>query len=439
MFFDETAWDQADTTLHKWKTNLFTTSTIQKITTLLSHKPIPPLKLYPPQKGSFNMIIRLQFTDNSSSIIRLPIPGYSVFPEEKVSAEVATMTFLKRTSIRIPEIYAVGNDTLLGPYIIMEYIDHEGDLVDALNTPTIPISDRPVLDPGIELPRLRSVYGQMGEMLLQLSKYEFEAIGCISQSGDGWVVKDPPLSIDMNELVQVGCVDPDDLPRGPFSSGAGYFLALAELHMVHLEAQRNDAVVSAEDCRIKYIARCLFRRLAREGRLGCFEGGFRLFCDDLRPANVLANGDTVVAAIDWEFTYAAPREFVFAPPCWLLLERPEYWEHGIDDWEVVYEGRLGVFLDELRRREDEGIRLGLLQEENRLSGWMRESWEKGDFWVSYAARRSWAFDIVYWARIDRRFFGEGTLEDRVALLTVEERDGMDGFVRKKLLEMEVGG
>ncbi|KAJ5339620.1 hypothetical protein N7452_006348 [Penicillium brevicompactum] len=441
MFFDETAWDRADDLLQGWKNKLFTTESIQRITDLLSHKASPPYRLFPPQKGSFNMVIRLQFTDTTSSIIRFPIPGYSIFPKEKVAAEVAVMRFLQNTSIRVPQIHIVDSDPILGPYIIMEYIEHDSDLVDALNTPTIPMTDRPILDPAIDESRLRYVYGQMGDLLLELTKHEFPSIGSLTQYQDEWVIKDRPLSINMNELVQVGCVDPDDLPHGPFESGAGYIATLAELHMTHLSAQRNDAIEDAEDCRIKYIARCLFRRLAREKRLTnpAFEGSFRLFCDDLRPANVLACKDSIAAAIDWEFTYAAPLGFVYAPPCWLLLERPEYWEAGIDDWECAYAKRLEVFLEELEEREEEKIREGLLREDKRLAGYMRKSWETGDFWVSYAARRSWAFDIVYWARIDRRFFGEGDLEDRVALLTQEERDGMDVFVSRKLHEMEIGG
>ena len=67
---------------------------------------------------------------------------------------------------------------------------------------------------------------------------------------------------------------------------------------------------------------------------------------------------------------------------------------------------------------------------------MKENWESGDFWVSYAARKSWAFDMIYWAKIDRRFFGEGNLDDRVKLLTPEDRDGIDGFVQRKLAEKE---
>ncbi|KAH8693842.1 hypothetical protein BGW36DRAFT_429873 [Talaromyces proteolyticus] len=186
--------------------------------------------------------------------------------------------------------------------------------------------------------------------------------------------------------------------------------------------------LSAEDCRRKYIARCLFRKLARDNRFCSFEHGpFKLFCDDFRPANVLADsqsGFKAVGAIDWEYTYAAPAEFVYSPPSWLLLERPEYWKEDLDNW------------TQLQKREQESIERGILTEDDRLSQRMLESWQTGDFWVYYAARRSWAFDMLYWAKIDRRFFGGGDLMDRFQLLTREERDSMDEFVQRKLLEKE---
>ncbi|KAJ5782409.1 hypothetical protein N7457_004183 [Penicillium paradoxum] len=448
MFFDEVAWDRCDDQLANWKASLFNQQAMRKITDLIiHHQNVPAAKLFPPQKGAFNMVIRLQFTDHSSSIIRFPIPGYSVFPEEKVQREVSVMTFLSQHStIRIPRILHHGmtddSPQCLGPFIIMEHIDNNADLVDALITPGLPDEDRPVLDPNISVHRLRSVYSEMAGLLLQVAKHTFPRIGCISFQ-EKWDVRHRPLSINMNELVQVGGVQPEDLPQTPFDSGTEYFLALAELHMTHLSSQRNDAIEDAEDCRMKYIARCLFRRLAREGRLCRYpDGPFRLFCDDLRPANVLADsncGYGIVGVIDWEFAYAAPAEFVYSPPCWLLLERPEYWEQGLDDWERAYEVRLEVFLQEMRVREEEEVRKGIIREEDQLSGYMRESWDSGGFWVSYAARRSWAFDIIYWERIDRRFFGEGELEDRVALLSVEEREGMEAFVRRKLEEKEEGG
>ncbi|GIJ89302.1 hypothetical protein Asppvi_008239 [Aspergillus pseudoviridinutans] len=100
---------------------------------------------------------------------------------------------------------------------------------------------------------------------------------------------------------------------------------------------RNDAIDSAEDCRRKLVARYLFCKLAREHRLterlASFDKGpFKLWCDDFRPANILMNEELkIVGVVDWEFAYAAPVEFSFGPPWWLLIEKPEYWPRGLDD------------------------------------------------------------------------------------------------------------
>lgn len=371
-------------------------------------------------------------------------------PEEKVQCEVAVMRFIERhTSIRVPHVLhydmADRSPAGLGPFIIMEYIENDSDLIDALNTPGLQDDDRCILDPSIHEDRLRSVYNDMADILLQLARKSFSEIGCITNQEDDdfddqWTVTHRTLTLNMNELVQLGGLPPHLLPQTTFKTASAYFLALAEMHMTHLSMQRNDAIESPEDCKRKYIARCLFRKLAREGRLCSFDHGpFKLFCDDFRPANVLANsqnGFKAVGAIDWEFSYAAPVEFVYSPPSWLLLERPEYWKGGLDEWTQIYERRLTVFLQELQEKEHELVERGLLTEDDRLSHHMRGSWENGDFWVCYAARRSWAFDMLYWAKIDRRFFGDGDLEDRFNLLTSEERDALDTFVRRKVAEKD---
>jgi len=73
---------------------------------------------------------------------------------------------------------------------------------------------------------------------------------------------------------------------------------------------------------------------------------------------------------------------------------------------------------------------------------MRESWETGRFWLSYAARKSWAFDALFWEFLDERFFG--TRENRVPraklwktrlhLLSEAEKIGMEPFVERKMEE-----
>jgi hypothetical protein len=77
-----------------------------------------------------------------------------------------------------------------------------------------------------------------------------------------------------------------------------------------------------------------------------------------------------------------------------------------------------------------------------LSRYMRESWQTGRFFLSYAVRKSWAFDAMYWSFLDERFFGDRdssvTKDDlwktRVHLLSEEEREAMEPFVKRKIEE-----
>lgn len=102
-----------------------------------------------------------------------------------------------------------------------------------------------------------------------------------------------------------------------------------------------------------------------------------------------------------------------------------------------------TFLKALADREDESISRGQLQEDERLSNPMRESWECGDFWIVYAARCNFAFDAIYWQKIDQRFFGPTTCSDyddawkeRLDLLSDQDKSDMEELVARKLEEME---
>lgn len=215
--------------------------------------------------------------------------------------------------------------------------------------------------------------------------------------------------------------------------------------MEHLKHQRNDAVESRDDCIRKYLARLIFQNLADENRLTSpahENGPFKVWCDDLRPANVLVGTELQISAVlDWEFTYVAPAEFSFAPPWWLLLRQPEYWPEGLEDWERVYEGRLETFLKVMREAEDTAIVSGMLQEEQRLSDKMLQSWQCGDFWVVYAARKSFAFDDIFWRKVYPRFVGPGTPEEGVlrkqaGILSEQDEKDLETFVSKKMVEMQ---
>lgn len=96
--------------------------------------------------------------------------------------------------------------------------------------------------------------------------------------------------------------------------------------------------------------------------------------------------------------------------------------------------------------EDTAIAYGALQEDQQLSCKMRESWANSDFWTVYAARKNFAFDCVFWKKLDPRFFGpdgqntntppEDTWMKRFGLLDEHTRVAMESFVDKKMAETE---
>ncbi|KAJ5935854.1 hypothetical protein N7454_005152 [Penicillium verhagenii] len=112
-------------------------------------------------------------------------------------------------------------------------------------------------------------------------------------------------------------------------------------------------------------------------------GGFFANSPEINDSTIhyLIKGLSNFGVVDWEFTYAAPAEFSFAPPWWLLIEKPEYWTEGLEDWTEVFGYRLKTFLKVMRDHEDASIQQGRLKENQRLSGPMSQSWESGDFWI----------------------------------------------------------
>ncbi|KAI9167633.1 hypothetical protein HJFPF1_03766 [Paramyrothecium foliicola] len=358
----------------------------------------------------------------------------------------------ENTTIPVPRIYhhgpATENPTGLGPFLIMEWIDHDQNLGRAILDPTRPLDQRPMLDSNLSEDTLRTVYSQMANILLQLDSLTFPTIGSLAENDDkeraktgaSASVKARPLAANTIDVVVRTQAPSSLVPLGTYSSADEWYSKFADWHMAHLALQHNDAVDSEDDARDKYVARQLFRKLAAAWRLAlgldASEAPFRLFSEDFRPANVLVDKELkVVGVIDWEFAYAAPAQFSFDPPWWLLLMEPEYWPGGFRPWLEAYEPRQEIFLD-----KDEKLSLhGGEQVEIALSQRMRESWDKKAWMVNYAARRSWAFDWIWWKFLDEKFFGENEEEDyhaRLGLLSEPQRQAMDNFVARKLKERE---
>ncbi|EEP82091.1 predicted protein [Uncinocarpus reesii 1704] len=312
-----------------------------------------------------------------------------------------------------------------GPYIVTTFLEeillseHLRNLKSSSLNPKISDSD------------LRKAYFIMARILLELVKPEFPAIGAL-EAGT-WKVTKRPLTLNMNELVRVGNLPPSIFAQKKFQTASEYFKELATQQFLHLQYQRNDAVEDEHDCRKKYIARCLFRKIARD--MQTEQGPFHLYCDDLRPSNILISEEDfmITGVIDWEFTYVAPVEFTYTAPWWLLFKSPEAWESDLNSFFARYKAHLQVFLGVLRDCEDRQIRKGSIMESQRLSGRMARSVENELFWFCLAARKSYMFDDIYWTFLDQKYFGSlDSLNDRISLLSQQEQDELNGFIQRKM-------
>ncbi len=343
--------------------------------------------------------------------------------------EFATAKYIaEHTTIPIPKHFFSGHHDTLGPYIILQRVDAYDKCMSHLTKTLNPDrSVQHVLDRSLAPTTLETIWTKAATCLLQLSRLTFPRIGSLTQNPtDGsYTVSDRPLTHNMAAMTGLCNIPRTVLPAeaSTYPTADAWSTALAEMNIAQLVFQHNDAVTSADDCRKKFVARQIFRRLPREGKLMTFgfaedgwsaqalsgqledlapapdgTGDFRLWGDDFRAGNLLMDKDgELVAAIDWEFAYVAPTQFALDPPLWLLLDQPEMWEGGVGEWVRVYEGQLETWLGAMRRAEElereraggGGKGLGAP-----LSTHMRQSWATGRFWLNYGARKSWAFDMA---------------------------------------------
>ncbi|KAI3319980.1 phosphotransferase [Xylariaceae sp. AK1471] len=469
---DNLVWDKNDEDSEKSLKELRLKTMCRQVERLAMQKFGRPATLVPPLiMGGFHILYRIQLEEVSPDImVRLPCPNLVQFPDEKIVQETATAACVaKNTRIPVARQFFYGRDDSVGPFIILEHIRNCGSMSARLTVPNDDPSETHVLNPSIEEATLKDLWSKVARCYLQLSRLSFSRIGSLIEVDSGsYDVAGRPFTHNMGDMVRLANIPRAVLPPEgkTYASADEWYVALAEMHVAQLVFQHNDAVTSEDDCRNKYVARLIFRRLAKQGRLStfgfaeddwsaqsfksesstlapapCGSGSFRLWCDDLRAGNILLNdSDDVAAVIDWEFAYVAPTQFALDPPWWLLLNTAETWASGMEDWRQTYDMRLGTWLSAVKRAEESMEGPGPFAVA--LSTYMRESWETGRFWLSYAARKSWAFDAVYWRYLDERFFGDRKSDvshdhlwkSRIHLLTEVERDGMGPFVERKMSE-----
>ncbi|CEN62883.1 hypothetical protein ASPCAL09512 [Aspergillus calidoustus] len=391
-------------------------------------------------RGSFNFSIRLHWEDGKEDwLIRFPIPGKSMFLDQKVYREAVLMKHIaEETNIPVPKIICYGraseNSTGLGPFIIMTWVEGK-KLSDVLRDED---SEVDMLNPNLAPDVLKRAYYQIAGVLSSLWSLNFDKIGSLGEeSTNGKIVIDgPPLTQEVNELIRASGIQ-DPSPQRTYHTSTDYIKFLLDLQSTQLEQQRN-SVYDSEDCRNKYACRQLMKAIALNFIPSNDDGPFKLFCDDFGPGNVLVNDELeIVAVIDWEFCYAAPSQFAASIPWWLLLRRPDYIvdDIGPASFFDAFLPKANTFIQALEERERT---LGLNTEDNRLSAHMRQSLENRSAWFMLACRKIASVDLIYWDLLDEYCWGpRSSMADRAHAFTGmgEMHQGRENFVRLKIQQL----
>jgi hypothetical protein len=385
-------------------------------------------------EGSFNFCLRVTFYDGGpDAVIRFPGPGHTTFREEKVINEVHIIKFLhEKTTIPVPPLISWGlteeSPQHFGPFIISAFIEgvHVSDI---LRDPTD--QNCLYLNPKIDGRLLDVVFDQIADIILQLFHFNFNRIGAISKdpTSNAWSVAGRPLTYSINELATTAFYPISEFPTAAFGSARDYFKSITHEHMTHLWTQRNLST-NPEDAQERYVARHLFSKLVNKY---CIDdcGPFKLFCDDLRPQNMLIDPKTlrITAVLDLEFMNSMPSQYLSEPPWWLLLAGPDsYLFRGrtMDEFLAAYEPRLKQFLKAMQRAERAR---GIPHGNNALSNLMRESWLTKRFWFNYAARKPFDVDVLFYNCLSDGNAGIESLDEEV-------RAGLEPFVKMKMEQLK---
>lgn len=487
--FDMLVWDRLDDHWDETFSWLRYVSTLDMITSAVAKKAGVPETdvdvMGGGSVGSFNVVYPLRMKgDSLELLVRIPIPHVTQLPDERNAAEASTLRFIRQnTLIRTPTVLYHGSQSEnpdVGPFLVMDRIQNKWSLSEAFTRPRDPDHpDEPfMLDINLPEERLLNVYKQVAPLMLQLLRHRFPRIGSLTETAAGsFEIQSRPVTTNMQAMLAIANIPQSALPAKTktYHTADAWYVACCNMIWAPLLFQRNDFVKSADDCRNKYVARQVIRRLATEGKLSVFgfeedtwseqskkmrahqlsdklcpapagsgQAAFPLWCDDFQTGNIMVDeDDDVTGVIDWEFTYAAPAQFCLDPPWWLLIDMPEVWILGLEKFSDRFSRTLPVWLEAVEQAE-KGVDLGAHHLSMPWSVYMRQSWETGRFWLSYAMRKGWAFDSIYWKFLDERFFGERPKNfskeeywrSRIELLTEKERAAMEPFVEKKVNELK---
>ncbi|KAI0102836.1 kinase-like domain-containing protein [Nemania sp. FL0031] len=342
------------------------------------------------QRGSFNWTCKVIFANEEKWMIRFPRGGKVKNPDEKVEIEVATMSLIRQqTEIPIPDVKAWGlaadNILGIGPFIMTTFIEGVS-LGDILQDPEDLDGRRMRQDIGDTA--LEKLYRQIARFMLQLSQLNFTHIGSLSRTSQSnskyaATIHARPMTWKAHETLNVGGVDVFCSPATTFSSTTDYFSHIAGNDWRHLREQLN-SVDDEDDARQKYLYWTVLDVLIPRFVISKYDKGpFKLICDDFGPANMIVNSAedlTIVAVIDWEWSYAGPLQLFWSPPRWLLMQTPNTWSES-DERLAEYNRYLDMYL-QILQAEEKAYGGDLLAEDS-PSALMRQGRVDGQMWFHH--------------------------------------------------------
>jgi hypothetical protein len=198
---DNLAWDRSDELWEKAMKQVQLSSTCLNVESFAkrvlgqSATLIPPLII-----AGFNVLYPIRVEGSSDSfLVRLPCPNQAVFPEEKTIAEAATTACItQRTQLTVPKVFCHGADPEIGPFMFIQDLGSRRGMGQALEAPREDPNETPILHPNISESKLKDLYVQMGQCLLQLAQPTFPRIGALVEINQGsYSVVGRPVTLNM--------------------------------------------------------------------------------------------------------------------------------------------------------------------------------------------------------------------------------------------------
>lgn len=221
-------------------------------------------------------------------------------------------------------------------------------------------------------------------------------------------------------------------PSTTFSSVTEYFRYVARGDRAHLYKQPN-SIDDNTDAALKYRYWNVACHFASQMALPEYDHGpFKLICDDFTPANMIVNNAVdldIVAVLDWEWSYAGPKQIFWSPPFWLILSPPSGWSK-CDERLERYERNLAIYQS-------------ILEEEEKAFGYDNSTRDTPSAMVRRANEtgRAWFHQIIQRAfngpmNVPFYKFKESWGEFALLADMIPSRE-VDKFVETKVKELEV--